>query len=127
MIIYKYIFYRLYSAYLKQYNASFASLSALIFVSWIMIINLSTIWVLLDRLNIVSFLSSSFQGVFFFVSLMIVNYFLFIHKKKYLDIVDEMQKLIDSKKYKFLNIYFSILFVISSIVILFLVALIRVF
>ncbi len=96
---YQYIFYRIFLFYRKNHDEDESSISAMLFISIIMFLNIITIGGMLHGFKILPvFFNLPVQGVLFMVGLFVLNYFLFLYKKKYLVFVQAYNQNTSSNK-----------------------------
>lgn len=117
MKLYKYLFYRLYIWNLKKWGKEdVPQWNALLGVTFMMYANILTILhVFLQFFDINIFIleqTPKKEIVILFVSLIVINFFIFIFRNKYLSIVSELKA--ESKKKKQINLIFLWLYVILS-------------
>jgi len=117
MKLYKYLFYRLYIWNLKKWGEEdVPQWNALLGVTFMMYANILTmLHVFLQFFDINIFMleqTPKKEIVILFVSLIVINFFIFIFRNKYLSIVSELKA--ESKKKKQINLIFLWLYVILS-------------
>ncbi len=124
MIFYKYIFYRIFSIYRKKHDKDESSYTAMIFVNLFMFMNIFVVGGLLNNFNLLPvFFKSKIQVVIFIIVLLIVNYFIFLHKIKYDVFCDEFERKTNSKSKQ--NGWLIVLYFIISTSLLFAVPFIK--
>jgi len=129
--IYKYLYYRLYSWNFKlrgekdipEYNAAFG-------VAALMGIQFSTVMIFIDLFFIILYNTKDFLPnipksiyVSSMIIFIIINYFWFVHKKRYLKIVEEYKQ--ETKKIRLKKLLILWVVVLAHIFIIFILANIR--
>jgi hypothetical protein len=93
--VFKYLYYRLYSWNLKTWGESdFPQWNALYGVSFMMFLNLNLLGLILQFFDINIFLRNELpikELVFIMLCIIIINYFLFIHKGNFRIMVKELK------------------------------------
>ncbi|MDD3738109.1 MAG: hypothetical protein PHP31_02290 [Lentimicrobiaceae bacterium] len=116
MKLYKYLFYRLYTWNLNKWGENdLPQWNAMFIVSSMMFLNLILIGILLQAIGInIFYLEKTPKKEITFIAtgLMIMNYFLFIHKGKYLEITRLLEK--ETPKKRKINTALIWLYVILS-------------
>lgn len=115
MLLYKYIYYCLYKLYRKKNSELESILSPLFFVSILIVINALTILVFVDK-NIykIEYLKSSIHTVILLVLIYVINYFMLVHRKRYLKIFSKIESLKLTVKGRFLNGWLVTIYLIVS-------------
>lgn len=123
MILFKYIFYRIFSIYRKKHDKNESSYTAMIFVNLFMFMNIFVVGGLLNNFNLLPvFFKSKIQVVVFMVFLLVINFFVFLHNNKFDDFCDKYEQKANSKSKQkgwIIVLYFiistSLLFVVPFI------------
>lgn len=123
MIIFKYVFYRIFSIYRKKHDKDESSYVAMIFVTLFMFMNIFVVGGIVNNFNLLPvFFKSKIQVIVFMVILLVINFFIFLHKKKYDRFCDEFEQKANSKSKQkgwIIVLYFiistSLLFVVPFI------------
>ena len=123
MIFFKYIFYRIFSIFRKKHDEDESSYTAMVFVNLFMFMNIFEVGGILNNFNLLPvFFKSKIQVVIFIFVLLIINYFIFLHKMKYNEFCDEFERKTNSRSKQkgwIIILYFiistSLLFVIPFI------------
>ena len=124
MQFFKYIFYRIFSIYRKKHDKGESAYTAMIFVNLFMFMNIFAVGGILNRFNLLPvFFKSKIQIVIFIIVLLIINYFVFLHKKKYNKFCDEFEEKTNSNSKK--NGWLIVLYFILSTSLLFVVPFIK--
>ena len=124
MSFFKYIFYRIFSIYRKKHDKDESSFVALVFVNLLMFMNIFVLGGILYNFNLLPlFFKTKIEVVVVMIVMLIINYFIFLHKAKYDEFCDEFGSKTDSRiKYKGWLILF---YIIISTFLLFIVPFIK--
>jgi len=96
---YYYLFYRLYKRQRSKFGVIESLNFTIITISSLNFINLFTLQILFDKLNIIpEYITSTVKAVSIILIIILINYFCFIYKKKYKSIV---LKFDNYRKFKF--------------------------
>jgi len=121
---YQYLYYRVYVWFLKKRNQKLMPhLDALVVVSMVMFFNLLSIIFIIDYFGMLSINSmdiNEFYFIAFGVLIIIINHIVFIHNKRYLNLVNiySDEPVILKKK----RVYFIWLFILLSIILPFILS-----
>lgn len=123
MIFFKYIFYRIFSIYRKKHDKDESSYTAMIFVNLFMFMNIFVVGGLLNNFNLLPvFFKSKIQIIVFMVILLVINFFIFLHKNRFDIFCNEYEQKANSKSKQkgwIIVLYFiistSLLFVVPFI------------
>jgi len=115
MAFFKYIFFRIFISYRKKHDEIESAITAMIFVSLFMFMNIFSLGGLLNNFELLPvFFKSKLQVTSFIIVLFFVNFYIFLYKKKYKIIYERFT---NSRNIKG-NRWFVILYLIISVLLL---------
>lgn len=124
MKFFKYVFYRIFSIYNKKHDKNESAYTAMIFVNLFMFMNIFVVGGILNNFNLLPvFFKSKIQVAVFIIVLLIINYFVFLHKKKYNEFCNKFEQKTNLKGEE--NKWLIILYFILSASMLFAVPFIK--
>lgn len=98
MKYYHYIFYRIYRRHNHKYSKIESAYFATIMLSCLGFLNLVTIGVFFERINLIKFMfNSKWQAIIIIILLVIINLLIFMREKKFLEIENNFKTIINKK------------------------------